>query len=252
MKIKVQVRGAILNEIVCKKQTISYKNKERMKEMKFCKKCGSQLSGDSRFCEDCGEHVAAAVQTTEQTNQTHATPNLMQPQYQQAMPQTTAHKYDTLGGWLLVIMILNIIMTLRNIVTATDELQASIAVLLDGWYVGAMIVNIVAQAIALTSIAFTVVFIVQVFQRKSSFLKFSQIGQILIAMSILINLLVMVMIGLDNFESGVFTDNISSLGGACIGFFVQAQYYCKSIRVRTYMNSDEYIHKALFTYKNNR
>jgi hypothetical protein len=37
--------------------------------------------------------------------------------------------------------------------------------------------------------------------------------------------------------------------GIALGFFLFPLYYCKSVRVRTYMGGDEFKEKAIFAYK---
>ena len=112
----------------------------------------------------------------------------------------------------------------------------------------ALYITLIGEIVGLLTIVFTIMFIVQVFKRKSTFLLFHQLSLCAaVFYTICVGIIPNVM--LEMFDAD-FSSNIGMLVGSIIGFFVFALYMSKSIRVRTYMGSDEYMDKALFAFKN--
>jgi len=165
-------------------------------------------------------------------------------------------KYLKLGGFLLLIVIANIIYTVIN----TGILFAGLIETFDfignmesySWihpnFETAVYITLFGELLGLVSEVFTVLFIVYVFQRKPSFLRFQQLAFILsLVYVILVGIIPNAM--LDMYDED-FIRNIGTLIGSSIGVVIFTLYMCKSVRVRTYMGSDEYMSKAVFAFKN--
>jgi len=245
--------------------------------MKQCTSCGTQNDENSGFCKSCGGALAA-TDTTNDQNSYSSSQNLQAPQYPQPpgqqYPQSPyqyqpqdpnmhnalqEHRYHKLGGWLLVVVIANMIGMLYDAFVSFTGLMETIEYLdniqffrmhpdIPDSFETALYITIVGQVVGFLSVVFTLLFIIQTFQRKSTFLRFHQLSGLvgifyIICVGIIPNIMLDVM-GPD------FAQNIGTFVGSIIGFFVFALYMCKSYRVRIYMGSDEYMDKAIFAYKN--
>lgn len=183
-------------------------------------------------------------------------------QYQHGQPQPPHqpgfhHKYSKLGGWLLVFVIANICGAVFNVFTLfggifeTLELFSelpSIQAFLPDNFQAALTITLIGEVVGLLMIVCTIMFVVGVFSRKSNFLRFHQIGLFVNAFyTIFVGIIPNAM--LEMFDQD-FASNIGTLVGLAVGFFLFALYMSKSIRVRTYMGSDEYMDKAIFAFKN--
>jgi hypothetical protein len=205
----------------------------------FCEKCGDELADGAKFCEGCGSQVEQPSQSS-------------QPQYRppvQPNPAVASKDYSKLGGWLLAWVIASILSVLVYTVRAFGEIIGSMDVrhLID---TDIFYLIISGQIVALAAVVFFIMSIVQIFKRKPLFLRFEQIGLILIAVSVVLDTFIPAgMIGLDWYDTEVLTNSISIFIGCAVGFFLYTLYFCRSVRVRTYMGADEYAKKALFAYK---
>ena len=175
-----------------------------------------------------------------------------QPQYAQAQYAQPAMEpypqYKSLGGWLLffvIVYILDVLVLIGSGVTGFGT-----AALL-GSYLGSE-VGLLFSINAFISIAFGalyIVFIVFIFKRNPNFLKLFQIAGIAsVAISIILTLAINALVGdyLAYINYDVVSSMMPSIIGGVIGLLLMTMYYCKSVRVRTYMGSTEYQRKALF------
>jgi hypothetical protein len=241
--------------------------------MKFCSQCGNQSADQAVFCEKCGTRFAVTQsappqsttayssqtvqQTVTQPVQPFTLPN--QPVYQQptGIPQygtPVAPNYQKMGGWLLFFMILcmvdaavaiigvgllnGLVVVIRNLISGFGSYYSST-------YTAIMVVTIITSLIALGAAALEIVFVVQVFKKKHGFLKLYQICKIVSIAAVLIGIIA-VCIAYKGFHVG--SSDISSLIGGIGGIFLMTLYYCKSVRVRTYMGGDQYMKSALFSF----
>jgi len=163
--------------------------------------------------------------------------------------------YRKMGGWLLFFVICGILGIVMNIVTlfrevATYSENAGLLRAVSGSIKTALNLALYGQIIIALGVVFQIVFIVNIFQRKPPFLRFYQISAIVLLCASIISFFIPAgMIGFDAFAGNVMSQVVSGLIGSIVGFFLLTYYYCKSRRVRTYMGSDEYMAKALFSYK---
>ncbi len=221
--------------------------------MRFCTKCGAQCNDDVSFCGQCGATLNAT-----QTNPAGQMPNYPQqgypqPNYQQQQMYNSlnGNNYTRMGGWLLFFVIINIISLvtasiniIRDFVVITEELEYA-----SREYTKVINLIIIGDIIAIASLTMILLYIIQIFSRKRLFLRFEQLARILSVTSVVFtSILPCIIVDVRYFES-LFSQAISGIIGTCLGLFLMTLYYCKSIRVRTYMGSTEYIDKAFFKFK---
>jgi hypothetical protein len=205
--------------------------------MKYCSQCGSQNNDDAAFCVKCGYSFAAAEVPQSQP------PTYYQQPYADPVRQ---QGYSTLGGWLLVIVILNAITLIFSFYTTISGIGTVFEIAAYGSPLMTFLVA-VEQLINIGIITMTIIFIVKLLTRDSSFLLFEQIGRILGCAVQIYGIIVYV--ALIGSADEIITSSMSTLIGTAAGFFLFTLYYCRSVRVRTYMGGDEFKRKALFTYK---
>ncbi|MDR2589892.1 MAG: DUF2569 family protein [Oscillospiraceae bacterium] len=221
--------------------------------MMFCTGCGSPHDNDSMFCKYCNTPLSPPTTEAIGQNEFISTGSGIPPD----------HKYRKLGGWLLFFVIINIIAIVVDAFGSIPDVLESIELFamlgevnlsaagLPENFKNALTIALIGEVVGLLTIVFSIIFVVQVFNRKSTFLRFAQLSALAgIFFLIVARLIPNTMVGIDYMGEDYITPAISSLIGSIIGFFIFPLYYCKSIRVRTYMGSDEYMHKAIFAYKN--
>jgi len=167
------------------------------------------------------------------------------------------NKYHTLGGWLLFFVIANMIGVVVDAVVSLSGIAETITLfgeipmirsLLPDNFESALYITLIGEVVGLLTIVFTILFVLQVFQRKHTFLRFYQLAMFAgMFYAIFVGVIPNVM--LDYFDAS-FSRNIGTLLGSIAGILLVTLYMCKSIRVRTYMGSDEYMYRAIFAFKN--
>jgi hypothetical protein len=201
----------------------------------YCSNCGAEIEIGKNFCADCGANLA----------QTDTTANQQSGQERNQTKPTAHEKYSNMGGWLLVFTIWNFIfvpISLWNLLIGFPIIEG----LFYNGHDAVGIICVFSQIVLLCIAVFHVLYIVKVFQRNPSFLRVWQIGTILIIINVL---LVVVVTGMLDADSSVLSEINGNVTGNVLRFLLLTWYYCKSVRVRTYMGSDEYINKAIFAYK---
>ena len=253
--------------------------------MKQCANCGNQCEDNATFCGSCGSSLEVSFNTGTQPSsfpppeQIQSDPSAQIPQpppqqypppqqpYQQSPYQPhqmqqpgfdhTQNKYLKLGGWLLVVVIGNLIGVVADVIMSFSGIFETIGLFgelndlrlyLPDNFETALTITLIGEIVGLMTIVFTILFLVQVFQRKSTFLRFHQLGLFTgIFYTVFVGIIPNAMLGMIDSD---FSSNIGVIVGTVIGFFLFALYMSKSIRVRTYMGSDEYMYKAIFAFKN--
>jgi hypothetical protein len=117
----------------------------------------------------------------------------------------------------------------------SDEWKTMIYV--DMFALGLMLIAVVLQVIA----------VVQIFQRKSTFLRFEQLMWFTGIIASLIMVASINFVGFEYFDEDLPT-MIGSIVGSVVGMLLWTLYFCKSVRVHTYMGGDEFKDKALFAF----
>ena len=232
--------------------------------MAFCSNCGAKLEEGARFCPECGTSVEAApkagtpvtpasAESPQPTPQPAPQPTpqqVQQPAPQQAprpVPQSNVQvddtqKYKTLGGWLLFFLICWGISALRALLDLVQYLRM-IAYFGIGYVqpaFGSILVDLV-------SIGLSVIMIVLIVQRHPKFLRIYQILTIVnIALSLFVIVPLAFTMGSTNAAPVLAAGFAGTVLGGVVGLVLMTMYFCKSVRVRTYMGSAEYLDNALF------
>ncbi len=203
--------------------------------MAFCTNCGTRISDSARFCPECGSPVAKATQGTPQ------------PEYQQtdvSYSDSDISKYQTLGGWLLFFTIGWGIGALSSISTIFSGFS-SLATLLRYNQANFALPTLVLILVSMVSIATDVIMVIFMVKRVPKFLRYYQIISIVnIGMSVLLAILYSV--ASRSYGGLFFTSGITGIVLGALGLVLMTMYFCKSVRVRTYMGTSEYVDTALF------
>lgn len=225
----------------------------------YCTQCGAQRPLDCRFCTECG---AAQVPTQPQQPYPQAPHNAFTPPFPPPL-----HPYKQIGGMLLFIQVLRIlsiigmvffgiimlIMTvgLVFIVAMGDLITQTLREAGQHYYIWSELLPPVAMfgsaVMMLTSFVAGIVSIVsmgQLIRRNPKFLRVYEISVIIMLAGFLVYDFSLLAIG----SPMLMQQLVSTLfaAGVCALWFL---YYARSVRVRTYMGSDEYIRQSIFLRK---
>ena len=155
-----------------------------------------------------------------------------------------AHPYQKLGGWLLLFTIIPFIALPFGLFTQIRDLsQFSYARDLAGT------LYLLAKVIYFVNLGFNLTGSVMVIQRKPWLLRVRQINLLIAVLQIIITYT----------RSAIIADEAAALMAIAmlvmaiiigpIELYLFMLYYFRSVRVRTYMGSDEYLRRAFFTKK---
>ena len=194
--------------------------------MKKCHSCRKSLPANASYCYDC-------------TAKSIGLDNIS--------------KYQDIGGWLLFFMVLAVISIVIGLVTAfrgigdlstLKELEESVATLsIPDAAFNLLTINLI---MAFVILVLNIIYVAQVFGRKSRFLFFYQLASIL---GLLTGILSLIALNMVEGASGS-GEVIWNMLLATSGLLLFTLYYSSSVRVRVYMDNDEYFTKAIFTFKN--
>lgn len=211
----------------------------------ICKNCGSALPDEAKFCQKCG------ASTSQPTPQAQAQPN--RPYY----PPGT-HPYHKLGGFLMVLVVFGFIggiggflNAIRSFLAYKDLLWVHHGVPFSFtafmWFL--MIASVLIY-LATGTICFSGATMIQ---RKDSdtmrFLQSSSFTMMIVNTAFHIT----VFVWLDQYKllkavdlAPLFLQFILTLIGWGALLIISIFYFSKSVRVRTYLGSDEYMKKSKF------
>lgn len=222
--------------------------------MAFCSNCGAKLDEGARFCPECGTSVEAVPRTGTPTSAESPQPTPQQDQQQPApqpaprpVPQSNVQvddtqKYKTLGGWLLFFLICWGISALRALLDLVQYIRMIAYFGIE--YVQPSFGSILVD---LLSIGLSVAMIVLIVRRYPKFLRIYQILTIAnVALSLFVLVPMAVRLGSTNAAPVLAAGFMGTVLGGAIGLVLMTMYFCKSVRVRTYMGSTEYLDNALF------
>ncbi len=224
----------------------------------LCKKCGAEIRDDADFCPQCGEKNIVQTSEGQTSNTSEATPaqndqpqsvqnanmqqGTQQPAYTQPDVATMSQnqQYTTMGGWLLFFMIINILgiicLVLELVVYSSSFAYLSYFGM--GGIAALAVIDLVVPAILMT------VQVVFTFSKKPQFLLVYQLGSLI---SLVLSIIFII------FVAGLQIINISSMIpdviGSAVGLILMTLYYCKSVRVQTYMGNTDYIDKAIIKFR---
>ncbi len=224
----------------------------------LCKKCGAEMKDNADFCPQCGEKNIVQASEGQTSNTSEATPAqndqpqsvqnantqqaTQQPAYAQSdaatMPQN--QQYTTMGGWLLFFMIIDILgiigLVLELVVNSSSFAYLSYFGM-GGIAVLAVIELVVAAVLMTVHVVFT-------FSKKPQFLLVYQLASLI---ALVLDIICII------FVAGLQIMNISSMIpsviGSAVGLILMTLYYCKSVRVQTYMGNTDYIDKAIIKFR---
>ena len=178
------------------------------------------------------------------------------PQGQYAQQVDYTAKYKSLGGWLLFFLIMMGVGCIYNVGGALADITTWMGSVnsLPAQFRSATPIVIISDILPIISALLSIGFIVLVVQRNSIFLKYYQIIGIIDIILAVINIaIVAAFLGpiLDPQSGGAFTGAamvglVIGVIAAIVSLVLYTMYYCKSVRVKTYMGSTDYIDKALF------
>lgn len=153
-------------------------------------------------------------------------------------------KYKKMGGWLLV----NVICSFLAIVLGVDLFASSLYTLEALTSVGLGGYGVMCVVASLLTIAFNIVFVVMVFTRKPHFLLIYQI-QVIVSIVIVVIETFMIL----GSPGAAYIEEVSTTVGSTVGaiaaLIVWTLYFCRSVRVHTYMGGTEYIDKAIIKFR---
>lgn len=208
--------------------------------MAFCTNCGARIVDTARFCPECGSPVAVVEQNTPQ-------PGYQQPEYQQpnadyADPDTA--KYHTLGGWLLFFTICWGLSALSSVSTIFSSFS-SLGTLFRYNQASLAFPTFILILMSLVAIATDVLMIVCIVKRAPKFLRYYQILSFVnIGMSVLVSIFYAA--AARSYGGILLSSGIAGVFAGVLGLVLMTLYFCKSVRVRTYMGTTEYLDTALF------
>ena len=188
-----------------------------------CPNCSKWLPSATRYCDGCGYDF--------------------QPTTNEAANEKYPHPYHHLGGWLafwaysqLIALGFVIIITLRSIsqLSPLMPLLRLIDPSLATRITFAMVINVVHVVIVGY---LTIKYFLMIKRREAKFFRYFEIEVILAVCMYLVVLII-----LPGFDSQGILQLLASVAGIAIWF----TYFSKSVRVRTYFGSDEYLRRSIF------
>jgi len=149
----------------------------------------------------------------------------------------------------MILAIISIVMGLVNAfrgigaLSTLRELEESVTTLsIPDAALNIMTINII---MAFVILVLNIIYVAQVFGRKSRFLFFYQLASILGLLTGIPSLIALNMVAGASGSGEVIWNMLL----ATAGLFLFTLYYSGSVRVRVYMDNDEYFTKAIFTLK---
>jgi len=162
-------------------------------------------------------------------------------------PSQQPHPYRKLGGWLLLIVIGNIagvfisiyqIVNLGNMISIINSVGRLLG--LQG-FSGLLTVAMVLTIISLVGVLF---YIVSILRRSPNLIV---IFHVVVTIDILGALMILIALGSMGFSEAIDASSVGGLIGAVAGAIIWTLYFSRSVRVRTYMGSDEYLRRSPIT-----
>lgn len=216
----------------------------------YCPKCGTHVADGSKFCPKCGNPLAAPEQPVEN--------DAPQPPYGTGVgpegagapvpPGTPVGSvgpdYRTIGGWLLVFLICYVVGGIYDIVNAIRyfDYARALGFVLNlsglGWVTTCLVV---VAIVTIVCAIVTFIFCYMAYQRNPAFLKVFEIYNIVLIIAMLVLASIYAVAGLDSLSLW------ASAIGSIVGFLLMVLYFSKSVRVQTYLGSDDYKREAPFT-----
>lgn len=196
----------------------------------FCPHCGTKNLEDAHFCASCGKplHTEGDIRGVQGSGTTPNTGTYAPPS-----------SYHELGGWLAVLTYGLLVAVILIVIGA-----AMVGFTLIGFakYVGAWVLflGLIAIAAYIPVVYFCIKMYRMIKARDCMFLRFYEMTMLLLAGAHIVLMLIGAMSGLVS-----LSDHFMSLLESLIVFAIWMAYFTKSVRVRTYFGSDEYLRHSI-------
>jgi hypothetical protein len=218
----------------------------------YCPDCGEQNEQGARFCMKCGSDLQRSGETPAPgpaAPSAGSAPgcgsDVSDPSRMNASPYMHAeHPYKKLGGWLMFFVVCYFLGALGSLLSLIPSIgmMSAFGYILPGGIAGLLVfVFVITFGF---SIAIGIILPVMIIRRDKRFLFVYHIGSLI---TIALSLLVTIILGIALAGYGTGSMLIPSMAGTVAGVIIMTLYYCKSVRVRTYMGTDAYIKENPFT-----
>ena len=227
----------------------------------YCPKCGSEVADGAKFCPSCGAPIAAAPQP-QQPQQAPQSPQYQQapsdpygapqPPYGQASSGPSFDggaypQYRTMGGWFLFFLICYLIDAVYYVYYGFQSFEYAGQLGYFASFVGMGWVSAILYLVAIVMIVCAVLifyFCYLAFAHQPGFLKIYQTTCIILIITEVVLAIAYASMSLPSAELW------GTAVGSVIGMLLMTLYFCKSVRVQTYMGTNEYKQQAIFTLGN--
>ena len=234
----------------------------------FCSNCGNKLPNDASFCNNCGTAVGQAPSDTSSQQSQQARNQQPNPtasvdfealkargkgfvnkalgdDFQSTTSEPTyekhPHPYHALGGWLAVFAYAQPIIFGLLIIANLAGIFAMFPLLrwISGFMATRIVFAMIIYLICFAAIAFlSIKFFLMVRSKDARFFRYYEVALILsVGMYIVVHTI------LPGINALFFFRDILSSG---VGIAIWILYFSKSVRVRTYFGSDEYLRRSIF------
>ena len=242
----------------------------------LCKNCGNQLREGAKFCHKCGTSVpksenyqnnvsrsqAEPLKQAQEANQMPTQQVVYQPVYQtQPRPYYApgTHPYHRLGGFLMFTVVISYISGVSSLVSMISTiisysgLMKNLGSWLPGGFQAWFFFNIAVSSILQLSAGIISISIANKIRRKdSNFLLFIQSSTLALTITMIIWFIIS-FIWLKQYDiygvikwGSLMGTLVAMVIGLILGVILGSIYYGCSVRVRTYMGSDDYLKQSVF------
>jgi len=228
----------------------------------YCSNCGSQLTDNAKFCNECGNPTvqnsvnASKAKFTETTQKTispididslKTESRIMGDDFKPSSPapeyEKYPHPYHKLGGWLgfiayaqpIAVVIMALVVAANFFISFYTLNNLGALSYVGGVFWFANIIQLIGLGVVSY---FCLKFSSMIRHKDPKFLRFYE-QAMLIQAGIYVALMIF-----SSFQS--VGEHMASIVQAVILFFIWTTYYRKSVRVRTYFGTDEYLRHSIF------
>jgi hypothetical protein len=145
------------------------------------------------------------------------------------------HPFHSLGGWLLFIVIMNGLVGAGSTIAGIFYCYLANTVWSFSQSAGGLLLFLAAILLLLGILEF--VFVSKIVKKDAGFFSFFE-GLFTLNMVVIIIMLII--------NKGVNLYNFITIVASVLGFLLWSTYFRSSVRVRTYMGSDEYLKRSMF------